>query len=132
MSASNLKGWSIGTGVLLAVTAMWLLMLKLEFFSAAVVALLWAAPFLAALAASCFAMTHKILVGTSIAVPAVLLALLSNWIVQLSGAPVDFPGPEGVPALLWMLVLPVILLCFAGGLVGRLVSGARPSGDGSP
>lgn len=95
MTRSILNGWLFGLCVLVAIYALWFLMVLLGKESEILMWLLWSAPLLSASLASYLCPRHIILFSVSITITTVLIALVSNSIYQLSGHPSDFSGTSG-------------------------------------
>jgi hypothetical protein len=86
---------------------------------------IWLVPALAALVASWIAPTHKFRTGLLVALPAAVLLGASNYVFELMGNAVDFPGAKGA-VLVAGMSLPVLAVLSAGGaLVGDYASKRR-------
>ena len=78
MKNSYIKAWSIGASTLIAVFTIWFVLLQANVFSQSVVFLLWVSPMIAAFVSAYLSPSHKILLGTSMAIPSALLAVTLN------------------------------------------------------
>jgi len=112
------RAWSAGVGVLVAAYATWFTFLQLGKFSEAMMVLLWLSPLVAAFVSSYLGPSKKILLGTSMAVPAAFLAVLFNLVDQLLDISVDFPGVAGAGILFTLTLAYATVLASMGALFG--------------
>lgn len=123
------RAWAVGVAVLALAFGTWILLVRLEVFSYAAVIGLWLSPMAAGFTASYLAPFRKMLVGTSMAVPAALLAVLLNLLPQLSGEAVDLSGSEGSFVLFALTLIGSAALAAAGaGAACLLKADGRASG----
>jgi hypothetical protein len=120
-----LKAWLSGTAVLVLVYGGWALLLQLELFSRALALALWVAPLVAGFVAAALTPSYRLLIGTSMALPAAFLALLLNVGMQTGGAAVDFPGPRGGVVLFTLVLLASAVAAVIGSLAARLITGDK-------
>lgn len=125
MKQSMLKAWLLGACTLLAIYLIWFLLLKFEIFFQAAVAILWAAPAIAAMVSAYASPSKKILLGVSLAIPSALLAVTLNTATQLSGSAVDFQGNKGGLILFVLTLITASVLATAGSLAGYFLSKNR-------
>jgi hypothetical protein len=116
------RALSVALGILVVGEVLFLAAIKIGAAASAPALAIWLVPPVAAFAASWIAPRRKVLLGSLVAVPAVVLIGASNYVFETMGNPVDFPGIEG--ALLVMgLSLPVVaLLCIVSALAGHFAS----------
>ena len=69
-----IKAWLFGVSVLVAVFVAWFLLLKMDVFSQLAAIALWVAPLIAGFVTAYIGPSHKVLLGTSLAIPAALFA----------------------------------------------------------
>jgi hypothetical protein len=122
MKSRMIWAWSLGVGLLFASFALWLLALRIEAFSQPLLILLWISPGVAAFVASYISPSHKIILGSSMAIPTAGLAAVLNWMVQIQGSAVDFPGPSGGLMLFIIILVAAAVLCWLGGVLGVAAS----------
>ena len=118
-----------GLEILVAASALWLVALELALYWPLII---WSAPFVSAALVSYLAPKHKLVLGASMTIPAVLLPLAFNGLHQLRGKPVDLAGLDGAMNLAIMIAPFALLLCAGGALIGwmasnRLHKASRPS-----
>ena len=104
MKYSLFKAWSVGAAILAVAFVTWFIFLQAEVFSQSAFVLLWISPMVAAFVTAYLSPSHKILLGTSMAIPSALLAVALNSADQFLGTAVDFPGLKG-GFILFVLVL---------------------------
>ena len=112
----------VGLIVMLTAAIVWLAFHMTGHMPPFAVAVLWSAPFFAALVAARLSPAHKLLVGLAMAPVAALLATVINFGFQMMGMDVDFPGPAGGAWLFAIVLAGAVLPAAAGGLVGRLLT----------
>ena len=116
MKNSFIKAWSIGASILIAVFTIWFVLLQAKVFSQSVVFLLWISPMIAAFVSAYLSPSHKILLGTSMAVPSALLAVALNSADQFLGSAVDFPGLKGGFILFILVLISAALISVPGSV----------------
>ena len=119
------RAWVIGVALLLAADGVWFMAVQSTKFAGALaflVWLLWLSPLVAAFVSALIAPRKKVLVGMSLAVPAVILIGLLNVVHQLLGNEVDFPGLQGGLTLLKVEMAVNVILCSIGGVTGYFVT----------
>jgi hypothetical protein len=117
-----LRAWMFGFGILIAADVSWLIALQVEKFSMILLVIVQISPFFAALVSAYLAPRKKIMLGTTMAVPAALLVVTLTFVFQLFGKPVDFPGPRGGLMLFTITLLYSALLSALGGVVGYFIT----------
>lgn len=125
MKSRMIWAWLLGVALLFATFALWLLFLRMEIFSQWLLVLLWGSPAAAAFVASYLSPSHKIILGSSMAIPTAVLAAALNWMVQIQGFAVDFPGPGGGWILFVVVLVGAGVLCSLGGVLGMAVTTQR-------
>ena len=117
-----------GLAILVAAYVLWFVALELELYWPLVI---WSAPFVAAALVSYLAPKRKLLLGSSITIPAVLVPLAFNFLYQLHSDNVDFRGFDGAAYLAFIIWPFTLLLCAGGALIGWIASNrlkaSRPS-----
>jgi len=116
MKHSIFKAWSIGAGILVVVFAIWFVLLQANVFSQSFVIVLWISPMIAAFVSAYLGPSHKILLGTSMAIPAALLAVALNSADQFFGTAVDFPGLKGGFVLLILVLISAAITTIPGSV----------------
>jgi hypothetical protein len=111
-----------GLAVLLAADGAWLIAIQTSNVSEFLILLWWLSPPFAAFVSAYLAPHRKILLGTSLAIPAAILVGLLNTAYQMFGHAVDFPGPRGALILVTTSLVFNVMLCAVGGVVGYVVS----------
>jgi len=122
MKRSALNAWMLGVVILVVAFGLWLVVLKLETFGTLAMVLLLASLFTAALLASYFSPQKKILIGTSLAVPAAILATILNAVYQMLGHAVDLSGLEGGITLFLIVLVESAIVCLLGGVAGYFLA----------
>jgi hypothetical protein len=117
-----LTAWLVGAGILTAVFAAWSLFLQLQIFSKLLLAVLWVSPVVAAFVTASLSPTHKVRLGLTMAALAALLATALNWIHQMRGIDVDFPGLRGSFILFTLVLAGSAVLSILGGITGMLAT----------
>lgn len=112
----------VGAGILAATFVAWLLNVELGRFSWTMATILWISPLAAGCVVSFLSPSRKVVLGSSMAIAAALLATVLNWSVQLLGMGVDFPGLKGGITLLLLVLAGAIPLSLIGAIAGRLMS----------
>ena len=116
MKASMLKAWSIGAAILIVVFSIWFVFLQAEIFSQSALVLLWISPMIAAFVSSYLSPSHKILLGTSMAIPTALFAVAINSADQFFGTAVDFPGLKGGFILFILVLISAAIVSIPGSM----------------
>jgi hypothetical protein len=116
MKHSIFKAWSTGAGILVVVFAIWFVLLQANVFSQSFVIVLWISPMIAAFASAYMGPSHKILLGTSMAIPSALLAVALNSANQISGTAVDFPGLKGGFILFILVLISAAIISIPGSV----------------
>jgi hypothetical protein len=117
MKYSIFRAWSIGVGILIAVFTMWFVLLQTNIFSQSIVVILWTSPLIAAFVSAYLGPSHKILLGTSMAIPSALFAVVLNSADQILGATVDFPGFKGGFILFVLVLISAAIVSIPGSLI---------------
>jgi hypothetical protein len=125
MKSRLICAWSVGVAFLLATFVLWLLLLWMEVFSQSALVLLWISPAVAAFLASYLSPSHKISLGSSIAIPTAVLAAALNWMPQIQGFAVDFPGLGGGFIFFFVVLGGAAVLSSLGSILGMAVSRGR-------
>ncbi len=125
MNAAIAKAWAVGVGALAVACGPWLLLLKLEIYSQAMAIGLWLSPMVAGFAAAYLAPSRKVIVGTFMALPAALFAVLLNLLPQYSGEAVDLPGLEGGFVLFALTLIGSTVLSALGAYVACFLTTNR-------
>ena len=110
------KAWSIGAAILIVVFSIWFALLQAKVFSQSAFVLLWTSPMIAAFVSAYLAPSHKVLLGTSMAIPSALLATTLNSAGQFFGAAVDFPGLKGGFILFILVLISAALISVPGSV----------------
>ena len=116
MNLSVFKAWSIGATMLIVVSSIWFVFLQVTDFSQPAFVLLWISPMVAAFVTSYISPSHKILLGTSMALPFALLAVTLNSFDQFLGAAVDFPGLKGNFILFVLVLISAAIISIPGSV----------------
>jgi hypothetical protein len=116
MKHSIIKAWLTGAGILVVVFAIWFVLLQANVFSQSFVIVLWISPMIAAFASAYLGPSHKILLGTSMAIPSALLAVALNSANQISGTAVDFPGLKGGFILFILVLISAAIISIPGSV----------------
>ena len=116
------KAWMIGIALLVLVHIAWFSILKMHMDIGFVRYGFGAAVVVCSLAGALVTPKKNILVGMSLAIPAALISAASNFVYELLGNAVDFPGMKyslmlGLIALPWHL-----LLCTLGGVIAHFMT----------
>ena len=122
MKYSILKAWLVGAVTMISIILVWFVFLQAGVFSEAALVLLWISPLLASFMTSYLSPSHKILMGTSMAFLAALLAVASNSMHQFSGTAVDFPGLKGGVVFFGLVLISSIVVSIPGSLTGYALS----------
>jgi hypothetical protein len=113
-----MRAWIYGFFVLFFIFGAWFLTLQLDIFSKELLVLVHISPFLAGLLSSYQAPRKSIFLGSSLAIPALILILLVNCIYQWIGKSVDFPNLKGSLQPFMIIFVYEAILCFLGSIVG--------------
>lgn len=105
--------------------AAWSLLLQLHIFSYVLLSLVWTSPGVAAFVTSSLSPSRKVLLGSSMAVVAAMLAVTLNSIFQARGISVDFPGLLGGFILFTLVLAGATVLSILGGIAGMLATRNR-------
>ena len=116
MNLSMFKAWSIGATMLIVVSSIWFVFLQVTVFFQPAFILLWISPMVAAFVTSYISPSHKILLGTSMALPFALLAVTLNSFDQFLGAAVDFSGLKGGVILFILVLISAALISVPGSV----------------
>jgi hypothetical protein len=116
MKHSIFKAWLTGAGILVVVFAIWFVLLQANIFSQSFVIVLWISPMIAAFVSAYLGPSHKILLGTSMAIPSALLAVALNSANQFSGTAVDFPGLKGGFILFILVLISAAIISIPGSV----------------
>jgi hypothetical protein len=126
-----LQAWVAGVGVLFLAHGAWVIVLKSETYPRLLVWTLQSLPFIAALVTAYLAPTKKILLAVSIGLVGAVLTVASNYLYEVSGLPVDFPGLQGATVIFVIALVSNTVLCTLGGLAGyylaRFVNSRSPT-----
>ena len=117
-----IRAYAAGVVVLLITHGAWLVSIQSALYSTALLLVLWVSPVVASALVAYLAPQNKILLGTSIAVPAVLFATAINFIYQVSGHEVDFPGFRGSVILALIMLAADDVLSAIGAALGYFLS----------
>jgi hypothetical protein len=124
MRLSMLQAWSLGAAILLVAHGVWFVALQATTFSQTLVLLLWVSPVVAAFVSAYLAPRKKILLGTSMAIPATVLVDVLNSVYQSLGHAVDFPGLRGGLILVTLMLGWNAVLSALGGIAGYFLANA--------
>ena len=122
---TSLRAWFIGAGILLASYVTWFIALLLNWKQQVLVILmwfLWGAPFVAALLSAYLAPHKKILICLSMALLAAIFAVALNFIHQLRGDSVDFPGMQGSIILFFTTLAYSAIFSGIGAITGSMLA----------
>lgn len=119
------RAWVVGFMMLITVDAIVVIATLIEFYPRALLLLLQVSPFVAAFISSYLSPQKKIILGTSMAIPAALLGVVVTFMYQLVGKPVDFPGLKGGLILFEISLVYGLVVCTLGGILGYFVSKKR-------
>ena len=111
MRITLLRAWFLGAGVLLTSYVIWFVALQLNWrpkVMAILMWFLWGSPFLAALLSAYLSPHKKIPLGLSMALLTSIFSVVQNYLDQLFGYHVDFPGMRGG------IILFLITLAYSG------------------
>ena len=122
MKSTMFRAWSAGVGILVMGYMAWFAFLQLENFSESLVLLLWLSPLISAFVSSYLGPSKKILLGTSMAVPAAILAVMLNSFDQFLGNAVDFPGIQGGLILFATTLIYAGILSVIGSVLGYFIT----------
>jgi hypothetical protein len=111
-----------GLAILVAVNLLWFIALQFERYWTVLAFVIWASPFASSALASYLAPRHKLVLGLSMTIPAVLSPLAFHGLYQLRAAKVDFPGLDGAMSLAAIITPFALLLCAGGALAGMIVA----------
>jgi len=117
-----IRAWAFGIVILILLDGAWVFALQFAVFSGGLLILMQISPFIAASISAYFAPRKKIYLAISMAIPAAFLILLMNFIYQLFGKDVDFPGLRGALLLFTITLIYSGILCLFGGSVGYILS----------
>jgi len=120
-----IKAWGLGIVILLVSDVVWLIALQPAVFSGVFIILMQVSPFIASSTSAYLAPRNKICLATSLAIPAALLILVLNFMYQIFGRGVDFPGLRGGLILFIITLLYCGVLCVLGGIAGYFLSKGR-------
>ena len=87
--------------------------------------LLWGTIIVSSFVATLLAPHQKLLVGTSVFLPATLAEVLINTIFQIQGKAVDFPGIAPELALFLLMAIFNLFLCTTGAAQGAAIGRNR-------
>lgn len=116
------KAFFLGVIILLVGDLSWLFVLKAELLSDAAAYFWWALTVFAGFISAYFSVNRKIILSLSLSIPSVILIGVSNYVYEVLGNMVDFPGLTGSLFLMGISLPWNALLCFVGGGVGFLLS----------
>lgn len=125
MTGAMFKAWSVGFGIIVVAYVAWFVVLQLGTYSELFVLLLWSSPFIAAFVSSYLGPSKKILLGTSMAVPFAVLAVVFNTVYQMLGNAVDFPGFKGGLILFTTTLIYTGIIAGIGGVAGYFITRKR-------
>jgi len=117
-----IRAWALGIVILLVSDGVWLFALQSAVFSGELLILMQSSPFIAASTSAYLAPRKKIYLAISLAIPAALLILVMNFIYQIYGKGVDFPGLRGGLILFTITLIYSGVLCVLGGSAGYFLS----------
>lgn len=124
-----IRAWVIGFMILLAVVMMVVIATLIEVYPRALLLLLQISPFVAAFVSAYLAPRKKIILGTSMAIPAAILSVAVTFAYQLFGKDVDFPGLRGGLILFTVTITYSCILCLLGSIAGNFLSKKRQRGQ---
>ena len=116
------KAYVIGVVILIAAYLLWFITLQTSQYSELMTVVLWASPFLAALASAFLTQRKKIMLGISMALPSAVLVVVLNFVYQAQGNSVDFSGSRGALILFMTTLIYSGVLCGVGAIVGSVLS----------
>ncbi len=116
------RAWAVGFVILLTVDVMVVIATIIEVYPRVLWLLLQISPFVAAFISAYLSPRKKVLVGTSMAIPAAILGVVVTFLYQLFGKAVDFPGLKGGLILLEVSIIYGLILCVLGGTLGYLIT----------
>jgi len=116
------KALVAGFGILLAAYALWFIALQNSQYTELNVLILWASPLVAAIVSAFLAPNKKLLLGISMSFPAAIFAVVLNYVYQMQGNPVDFPGGRGAMILFATTMIYSAILCGIGAVIGKALS----------
>ena len=120
----------VGVGLLIAAYGLWFATLQGEQFSEFNVLILWVSPFIAAFVSAYLAPRYKLLLGISMVLPTAILSVALNYLYQVQGSSVDFPGGHGAMILFMTTLLYSSILCSIGAVIGRALSIKKENMEG--
>jgi hypothetical protein len=122
MKTTMFGAWSAGVGVLVAAYATWFTFLQVSEFSESMMLVLWLSPLIAAFVSSYIGPSKKVLLGSSMAVPAAILAVVLNLVYQFLDRAVDLPGLQGGLIIFFITLIYAGILSVIGGFMGYFLS----------
>lgn len=122
MTISAFRVWLTGAGIVALVYAAWFIALQASQYSEVLVLLLWLSPLVAALVTAYLAPSRKIMMGMSMVLPTVILAVTLNFAYQWLGNAVDFPGTRGGLILFATTLVYSAILCGLGSIGGLVLA----------
>jgi len=100
----------------------WFVALQSSQYSEVLVFLLWSSPLVAALVTAYLAPRKKILLGMSMVLPTMILAVTLNFVYQWLGNAVDFTGARGSVILFTTTLVYSGILCVLGSMGGVVLA----------
>ena len=122
MTVSAFRAWLTGAGIVALVYGAWFIALQASQYSEVLVFLLWLSPLVAALVTAYLAPRRKIMMGMSMVLPTVVLAVTLNFVYQWLGNAVDFPGARGGLLLFATTLVYSAILCGLGSIGGLVLA----------
>ena len=122
MTISAFRAWLTGAGIVALVYGAWFIALQASQYSEVLVFLLWLSPLVAALVTAYLAPRRKIMMGMSMVLPTVVLAVTLNFVYQWLGNAVDFPGARGGLLLFATTLVYSAILCGLGSIGGLVLA----------
>lgn len=124
MNAQEIGAWLLGCGILLVTgLAAWLCVTN-GVFARWTGIFKWT-PVIASFVTAWRAGEHKVLLGSSLCIPATLFVVAMNAIHVGLGKPSDFRGPKGVKILFFMNLAWTLLCCSAGAALAWFLTRKR-------
>ena len=122
MTHSMVKAWGLGAVIVCLAYATWFISLWANQFTEVLAFFLWGAPALAAFVTAYLTPRRKILMGTSMAFLAAILAGILNFVYEALGRAVDFSGIRGMTILVVIFLAFNGMLCIAGATCGYFLT----------
>jgi hypothetical protein len=116
------RAWAVGFGLLVLADGVWLSFVHAGVFSKWLLLVLQLSPVVSGFIVAYLAPRRKLLLGTSMAIPATVLVVLFNVSYEALGNAVDFSGAQGALILFTITLLYSGIACGLGSLVGGLIS----------